>query len=244
MFQRMFITACVVLTLGVAMMSCSDNSVAPEPDPRPEPNPPVIVPAAPSTLVATRVSETTAHITWSDNSYNETGFEIQRLGGLAIPEHPLSWERITTVDPDSTECTVNAPSFFGYDFRVRAINDVGASEFSNEASICNWAVPVAPDGLTAAILRPDRFPAIGYGVILKWNDNSECESGFRIDRAVWNSLSSRFGGWTALTHEAAIDAVVATDRSVVLGGKYRYRVVALNAAGESPVSNTVEITVQ
>jgi hypothetical protein len=87
-------------------------------------------------------------------------------------------------------------------------------------------VPAAPSGLTASVS--------GTTVNLSWTDNSSNETGFVVERA----NNSTFTGKTRLS------AVTATNRTDQPGpGTWYYRVVAVNAAGDSAVSNTQSVTI-
>ncbi|WP_194768583.1 fibronectin type III domain-containing protein [Tamlana sp. I1] len=86
------------------------------------------IPKAPSNLLATMGSATQINLTWTDNSKNETGFIIERKSDGDFAE-------IATVDANTTmyESTGLIPET-EYTYRVKAINDLGASAFSNESS--------------------------------------------------------------------------------------------------------------
>jgi hypothetical protein len=87
-------------------------------------------PAAPSGLSVRLISPSQVDLTWVDGSGDETGFEIQRRTGNG------DWVRIALVAGGITRF-----SDFGvvpnttYTYRVRALNDSGASEWSNEAAV-------------------------------------------------------------------------------------------------------------
>lgn len=86
-------------------------------------------PAAPSGLAATAVSQSEIDLSWTDNSSDETGFEIERsLDGS-------SFSPVATVGADVTtypDTGLSADTTYFY--RVRAVNGAGASAFSNTAS--------------------------------------------------------------------------------------------------------------
>lgn len=73
-------------------------------------------------------------------------------------------------------------------------------------------------------------------VTLSWQDNSNNETGFRIQRAEGSNA------FTNLT-EVAANATAYQDTAVVNGRTYQYRVLAFNNNGNSAFSNTVTITV-
>jgi hypothetical protein len=87
-------------------------------------------PAAPINLRAAAISRATIQLNWSDNSNNETGFQIQRCKGNRC----TNFARVATVGANITTFTdVDLPRGTTYTYRVRAVNAVGASTFSNTA---------------------------------------------------------------------------------------------------------------
>ncbi len=99
-------------------------------------------PAAPSALTAT-VNGTTVNLSWTDNSTNETGFQLQRKTGST-----------GTYAQVGTNLAVNATTFSNtgltasttYFYRIRAINAAGNSSYSNEVQ-ATTAATVTPAGL-------------------------------------------------------------------------------------------------
>jgi len=88
-------------------------------------------PAAPSVLLATSPSAYQVDLTWTDNSNNETNFEIEKGSASTGPFSPL-----TTLGTNIT--TLADPAVFPttqYCYRVRATNSVGPSAYSNVACI-------------------------------------------------------------------------------------------------------------
>jgi len=87
-------------------------------------------PAAPSNLRAAAISRTKIQLNWSDNSNNETGFQIERCKGNRC----TNFARVATVGANVTSFTdVDLSRGTTYTYRVRAVNGVGASTFSNTA---------------------------------------------------------------------------------------------------------------
>ncbi|MCD4727189.1 MAG: hypothetical protein K8R46_05985, partial [Pirellulales bacterium] len=89
------------------------------------------IPTPPSELTATGVSMTQVNLSWSDNSDNEDGFKIERTssfqGGI--------WEQIGSVASNITRYEDAIPNYVQYfHYRVRAYNNGGDSEYSNEAT--------------------------------------------------------------------------------------------------------------
>jgi hypothetical protein len=102
-----------------------------------------------------------------------------------------------------------------------------------ELRVANLAPPAAPSGLAAGpgSVASVKGAASG-GVVLRWVDHSDNESGFVIDRSsspVFGTLNQSFFVGPNVTSY--------TD-STATPGQYYYRVRAVNAAGFSVFSNT------
>ncbi len=92
--------------------------------------PPATIPTAPSALSATAVSPFQINLSWTDNSGDETDFEIERsttgIGG--------TYSLLQTVTANTTtysSVTLSASSEYCY--RVRAINSAGGSGYAGPA---------------------------------------------------------------------------------------------------------------
>ena len=89
---------------------------------------PATIPAAPTNLTAAASTPTSISLTWLDNAVNETGYEIEQ--SLAQG----TFQKVATVGPNSTSFTSSSLGEGGtYQFRVRAINSAGSSDYSNIA---------------------------------------------------------------------------------------------------------------
>jgi len=87
----------------------------------------IIAPAAPSDLLIGATTSTEITIEWSDNSFNETGFSVERKTG------GTSWRKVGSVDSDETNFTSSGLSpDTTYYFRVAAYNTAGTSGYSNQ----------------------------------------------------------------------------------------------------------------
>ncbi|MCL6544766.1 MAG: S8 family serine peptidase [Bryobacteraceae bacterium] len=84
-------------------------------------------PNAPSNLQATDVTKTSISLAWTDNSDNETGFELQRCTNtcvtLSLPANTASYTD-TGLKRNTT-----------YSYQVRAVNSAGASAWSNSITV-------------------------------------------------------------------------------------------------------------
>ena len=89
-------------------------------------------PAAPSNLTATLpAGNGRVNLAWADNSATETGFEVERSTSATS-----GFTRIATVGANvTTFADTTVPRRTTLFYRVRAVNNVGASGYSNTASV-------------------------------------------------------------------------------------------------------------
>lgn len=201
---------------------------------------PVLVPAAPSGLVAQALSSYQVRLTWADNSGNEDGFRIERAGaGGAYAQIAQVAVNIRSFDDGGVQPSTS------YTYRVRAFNAAGNSIYSNTASV---TTPALPQGLPA----PGNLTARGVSssqIELGWTDNSANEDGFRIERML-TDVDPRLPQAPAAAQQvpppvpsfveiARVGAGVVryTDTGLSAGQGYVYRVCAYNTAGNSAYSN-------
>ncbi|HEY9422671.1 MAG TPA: fibronectin type III domain-containing protein, partial [Thermoanaerobaculia bacterium] len=104
------------------------------------------VPAAPTNLRTTSVSETEVELAWNDNANNEIGYriELREEGGV--------FEDIGAVGTNATSAVIEGlePGTI-YTFRVRARNAAGDSAYSNEVRV---STP-GGDGVITSPFFPD-----------------------------------------------------------------------------------------
>lgn len=89
---------------------------------------PAVPPATPSGLSAPNPVGPMVELSWSDNSGNETGFELERS------TDQLGWSLVATPAMNATSHTdTTVADGEGYYYRIRAVNGAGASGWSDTA---------------------------------------------------------------------------------------------------------------
>jgi hypothetical protein len=188
--------------------------------------PPVEAPSNPSAVV---VTNTRIDVGWQDRSGNETGFEVHRsmtgASGTFSLLASVGAGAVTYGDDGLALATQ-------YCYKVRAVRVLGNktvySAFTSSACVATPAPPPPPPSaafITAAL------PLDSTTVRISWMDNSLNEDGFRVLRST-DGVS-----WAVVV---AVRNVMTIDSGVPnaeLGACYR--VIAFNAGGDAPTSNTV-----
>ncbi|HOQ39694.1 MAG TPA: fibronectin type III domain-containing protein [Fervidobacterium sp.] len=182
-------------------------------------------PQKPTDLTATAVSSSEIQLEWKDNSMDETGFKIERK-----LHSSGSWKEIAQPSANTTTYKdTNLDSNTTYDYRIRAYNNYGDSDYSNVASATtSAAIPQAPTNLAATALSSTQIK-------LAWQDNSTNETGFKIERKTGS------GTWTE-TAEASANATTYTETGLDSDTTYYYRIRAYNDYGDSDYSNVASAT--
>jgi len=178
-------------------------------------------PEAPTDLAASVIGDDVS-LSWSDNSEDESGFSIYKRaygsGDFAL---------LTTVDPDVTNYDdVDLGLDKDIQYKVTAFNNAGESDPSNIVRV--KTLPNAPSGLASSNVKK-------YQLTLSWTDNSQVESGYKVER---KTLAS---SWEEIKTLPA-NAVNYTDSDINCETYFMYRVKAFNDAGDSEYSNTTGAT--
>lgn len=97
---------------------------------------PNLLPAAPTNLTGNAIAATQVNLMWTDNSFNELGFTIERCTGLGC----TTFMPVASIGADLTNYTDNtAAPETTYVYRVLAFNGDGDSLPSNEVAVTTLA---------------------------------------------------------------------------------------------------------
>jgi hypothetical protein len=186
-------------------------------------------PNAPSNLSASAVSSSQIDLSWTDNSTNETGFELKRATDSGFTQNVV-W--IGGIQGTSYSNTGLSPSTTYY-YKVRAQGASQNSAYSNTVNATTSAsgatIPTAPSGLSATVLS-------NTSIRLQWTDNSSNETGFELKRATDSGFTANvvwIGGIQGTTY---------TNTGLTAGTTYYYKVRAEGTAGKSAYSSYVSAT--
>lgn len=194
--------------------------------------------AAPSELTATE-SGTGITLNWSDNSLNESGFEIERKSEGDV--FTLTAKTAANV----TSYADNSLAAGTYTFRVRAFNNDQKSSYSNEVTLTKKDILTKPDlpipGSVVISLVPEAPGKLaaeaisGKKVRLTWADKSLNETGFKIER---KGPPNKY-----YTEIATVKANTTSYEDAGLSNNttYSYRVRAYNTSGNSTYSNEATV---
>ncbi len=169
-----------------------------------------LAPSAPSSLTASDVGNgVQVRLNWSDNSSNETNFEVARetlSGGV------FGSRQLFSVAANSPTYTDNA-SVGTHRYQVRAmVGTVGSAWTGYSQIVVASPAPAAPSGLSVT-------DAGNGSANLVWTDNSGNETSFVIER------NPSFGS------PMSVSANVTSFSDVTGAGTFSYRIGASNASG-------------
>ena len=169
-------------------------------------------PAAPTDLRVADVTPSAVSLAWTDNSSNETAFELQRS-----EDDRASWA--TIVRPSANETAHTDDSLIAgrsYSYRIRALNANGNSAWSNVLILDR--VPAPPTDLHVASVTSS-------SISLEWSDASTNESAVQLKRSSDGGVS-----WADLSSLGA-NTTSYTDSDLPSGSTFYYRVRATNGTG-------------
>ncbi|OGO28655.1 MAG: hypothetical protein A2136_07580 [Chloroflexi bacterium RBG_16_54_11] len=175
---------------------------------------------APTGLAASIAAGPRVALSWMDNALNESGFIVQRsTDGVNFTQIGTALSRPNTGIMTYSDAMVT----FGttYYYRVAATSPTGSSAFSNVA-IITVDIPLAPANLVAVAVNQGN----NERVTLTWEDNSNNEANFVIERA----LDSAFTNPVVVTVPANSTTYTTGNIPKV---DYYFRIAAVNVLGQS-----------
>ncbi|MGE5614746.1 MAG: fibronectin type III domain-containing protein [Bacillota bacterium] len=177
---------------------------------------------APYDLTLTVVSPGEIELNWENGPGNTADIQVLRLFSdgtfkeiAMLPYTEVSYSDLITVTPGST-----------YTYRVRAYESGSSTSEAAEASITP-SLPNKPTSLFANVVSAS-------AIRLDWTDNSDNESGFKIERL------TDAGVFTEIDTTGP-NVTTYTDGTVTAGHMYIYRIRAYNGLGNSDYSNEATI---
>ncbi len=196
--------------------------------------PKLTVPNAPINLTATPSGTGQINLTWTDNSTNETGFQLERAARSDFSVEAVS-VMVAANLMTYTDTTVVTGKLYYY--RIYANNALGLSNPSDIVSVTASAsirVPSAPTNLAAKALGPTY-------VRLSWSTSETDQTEFHVERATDNSFTA---GVTRFTLPADITTHMTTymDTTAIKDTTYYYRIFAVNSVGLSLASEVAMVT--
>lgn len=187
-------------------------------------------PPAPRNLQAADVTATTLALTWMDSSNNETAFEIERSLDTDFVDADTLAADMNETRYEENQLTPETQ----YYYRIRAINAVGASEYSQVLAVQTTPLPLSPpqppSELSAQGISPSR-------ITLAWRDNSDNEDGFII-------MGSADGVTFEQQQVTAANVHTFDHTGLLPATTYSYKVLAFNTAGQSQESAVVRAETQ
>jgi hypothetical protein len=176
---------------------------------------PELAPTAPTALNATVVSATQVDLAWTDNSLNESGFEVRRNGAL-IASLPAN----TTAFSDTA-----APQGSTLTYTVSSVNSGGRADAAS-VTVTTPVVLAAPASLVAN--------ADATGVTLTWTDTNANEASTEVLRN--GVVIATLAGSAATGPSSYRDTTVAPQTT------YTYVVRATHATAAAASSNASTVT--
>lgn len=187
-------------------------------------------PTTPVEFRAQEVGHDTIRLAWGQgDKYDTTGFAVEQF----IPATG-KWAALATLPLETTNLLVSQLSRSTlYQFRLKATNSLGVSDYVGPLEIKTLSDPDAPQSPTGLNV----VEALASQVELAWTDRSNNEIGYFLERQ--NLTLS--GAWTRL-QTLPMNATTFIDRSVTPKTSYQYRVIAFNDLAIGEPSNLATVT--
>ncbi|QSE97268.1 reprolysin-like metallopeptidase [Fulvivirga lutea] len=178
-------------------------------------------PFAPANLNLSNITANSLTLNWTDNNNDEEGVVLERLENGVFLEIAILTPNTTSYTDDSLE-----PGTY-YSYRIKNFKGTLESDYSAILIGRTLSLPPAnPTNLTAEIEGLDQ-------INLTWNDNSNNEENYVIERSIQNNLNY------VVIATLESESTIFEDINLNLDNEYFYRVKAINSGGSSGYSNEV-----
>ena len=176
-------------------------------------------PNAPNNLQGTPVSGTQINLTWTTNSTNEEGYEVDRMLGSSGTFVPIAYLPAGSNSYSDTGLMQST----AYTYRVRATNFVANSAYSNQAAVSTSTPPATPSNAhTTAISTTS--------ISLAWQNNANNATAIRVFRNPGGSGTYIFIASLPPTATSYVDNGP-SGNGLTPGTRYDYHIQAGNLAG-------------
>jgi hypothetical protein len=195
-----------------------------------DPNPPVMpsMPATPTNVTATPISESELRISWQDNSSDETGFTVSRVGFNPFAVVPAN--TVTAVSYALSQGVEYCYQVKAYHTELMPDNVSRTSYAASDTACATIPVPTSPpEGSYAISVRPSGTGA--FEITRVWS-GAPNPPPFKVYRSVTDGST-----WTQV-NLASESYNTLSDYSITNEQKTCYRVIAYNIVGDGPPSNT------
>lgn len=188
-----------------------------------------VIPSAASPLVSSTATITTATLAWPGRPADKDGYSLQRKPGDCSAANQNPWGSVIQLAASASSYTdVNLIPGTAYCYRIQAYRNSDATVSRWNQVALTLPAAAAPSGLTATA-------AITTQVNLSWADNSNGETGFRVERCALATC-----GESDFVQTGAIRPTNSTgynDIDACPGTSYQYRVIAVGTGWETAPSN-------
>ncbi len=192
------------------------------------------VPSSPQNLQTTS-GNAQVSLSWSAPSSNGgspiTNYNVYR-GTSSGSETLLTAAGNVTSYTDNT--VTNGQQYF---YKVTAVNSVGESVSSNEASATPTAPTTAPSAPTGLVATMTSSSQINLSWTAPANNGGSAVTGYMIERSTDSGIT-----WSTIVSNTGSTATAYNDTGLVASTTYTYRVSAINSVGTSSPSNTASAT--
>ncbi|MDP8240092.1 MAG: hypothetical protein P9X24_13465 [Candidatus Hatepunaea meridiana] len=148
------LTVFISIVLSIGILGCSGSTTPYDPNNDPNQSPPL----PPSSLSAVAVSLTEIRLTWRDRSSNESGFEL-----FESVDSDTNFSLIQRTNQNVEIYVFNGKSRdHDYYYKIRAINEFGASRFTDQVTVTGGALILTIDSGDSPVLSLAYSPQGNY----------------------------------------------------------------------------------